>query len=159
MWFIVPYKRRLGGHRAERYCAMDDFTPQIFGEGGTWAETEILGDRAIVKVSASLPTLAMLTMTFQRLPLDRLSDSLSDLTSGQRSALRDLAESCGYHSDELQEALGIDMGRKRLRDFLRFLTLRRREPRYDAVTDEIVCDGLEVACRSIDSVDRKVPHG
>ena len=55
-WFICPYKRGPGPD-VIRYPAMDDFTSLIRGDGGDWAETEILGNAALVKVRASSGTL------------------------------------------------------------------------------------------------------
>jgi hypothetical protein len=56
-WFIAPYKWRNTGPRTFRYCAMDDFTPDIYSDDGDWTEAEIDGDKAIVIVRASPATL------------------------------------------------------------------------------------------------------
>lgn len=74
-WYICPYKRRLDAPRPTRYCAMDDYTQQIiYTDGGNWSETEVEGDRAIVKVSASKDTLKELNKVFERLPDDFLTN-------------------------------------------------------------------------------------
>jgi len=52
-WFIAPYKTKNTISRDIRYCAMDDFTPDIFGVDGDWSEIEIDGDKAIVIVRAT----------------------------------------------------------------------------------------------------------
>jgi hypothetical protein len=52
-WFIAPYKQREKSRTPTRYCAMDDFTAQIAADGGAWAESEIDGNIAIVRVRAS----------------------------------------------------------------------------------------------------------
>lgn len=69
-FFIAPYKRDLSFPGPARYCAMDDFTPLIRTDGGDWAEAEIVGNRAIVKVRASDATLNTIASepTFARLP-------------------------------------------------------------------------------------------
>ena len=37
-WGICPYKLAGSGSEQYRYCAIDDFTPQIRADGGSWAE-------------------------------------------------------------------------------------------------------------------------
>ncbi len=157
-WFIVPYKRRDVMGEPGRYCAMDDYTPLVDAEGGLWTETEILGDKAIVKVRASTALLSTLSLepNFIRLPKNSLNEPLSDLSGVQKAALRDLIIDCGYTLNELQGALGSDLGQRTLRDVLRFLTRRRLKPRYDPATDTIFLDGEIQFCRSLESVDGEV---
>ena len=93
-WFICPYKRRLGGTFPIRYCAMDDYTTQIEADGGRWAESEVLGNHAIVKVSASAATLTTIAGTsgFQRIPVNALETTLGSLTVAQGTATRNKIE-------------------------------------------------------------------
>ena len=158
-WYIAPYKIKqevLDGLHNMRYCAMDDYTSIIFGEGGNWTETEILGNRAIVKVRASETTLTMLNGIFRRIPKDRLDDPLSDLPVAVKTALKNEALDMGYTIAELQERFPNDLGTYTLRDVLRFYAKRRLKPRYIASTDEIKIDGIEQVCKSIESVDAEV---
>src|SRR3990167_627495 len=157
-WFLSPYTRRLTKGLPSRYCVMDDFTTRIQADGGDWAETEVLGNHAVVKVRAALGTLQDIAAasSFQRLPKDRLDDALSDLPDAQKRAIRQTLESLGYPLDEIKTALGDDLGSKALRDVLRFATTRRLTPRYDAATDTIKVDGPSQVCRPIADVDRAV---
>ncbi len=157
-WFIVPYKRRIGHPRPIRYCAMDDYTVAIVEAGGEWAEIEVLGDRAIVKVSAIPAVLAVLNAVpgFKRQPKDNLADSLSSLSTGAKADLRNELQDAGYASAEIRSQFGNDLGQHALGDVLRFMASRRRKPRYDPLTDEIVLDGPEQDCDSIDDLDGRV---
>jgi hypothetical protein len=156
-WYIAPYKRRVEAHRPTRYSAMDDYTQQIiYTDGGNWAETEILGDRAIVKVRAEEATLLTLNGVFRRIPKDRLDDSLSDLPLAVKNAIKNEILDAGYTLQEVQEHFTQDLGEYTLKDVLKFMTRRRLRPRYDKDTDTIVCDGPEQPVRSIESVDEAV---
>jgi hypothetical protein len=159
-WFICPYKRREGwpGLVPARYCAMDDFTPQIIVDKGAWAESEVLGDRAVVKVRASDATLAVIEAEpgFARLPKSGLSESLSDRTPGEKQALADLLVAGGYSAKEVREGLGANLGGRTLGDILRFAAQRRLKPRYDAAKDAIVLDGPVQWVRPIDEIDKVV---
>jgi hypothetical protein len=131
---------------------MDDFTPQIYGEGGRWAETEILGNRAIVKVRASVATLTTIAGTagFRRLPKDRLDDSLADLPQNIKKKLRDEALDAGYTIAQFNARFPGGLGSVTLRNVLRFLATRRLKPRYDAPSDTIVLDGPVQPVRPVD---------
>jgi len=157
-WYIVPYKRRLPqtGLFARRYCAIDDYTEQIYAAGGQWSETEILGDRAIVKLRAPLAILNQADTLYKRLPKDRLDDQLSDLPVAIRQALRDEVLDQGYTIEEVRDRFGDDLGSYTLRQVLQFMATRRKKPRYDQQADEIVLDGADQLCRSIESVDAEV---
>lgn len=155
-WFIAPYKRTSVMNMPARYCAMDDFTSQILADGGAWTETEILGDRAIVKVRANIDTLTTIAAVFKRLPKDRLDDSLSTLTSPQRNALKNEILDQGYTLSEIQNRFGNDLSQFTLGDVLRFMTTRRLKPRYDSVSDTIILDGAEQSCRPLTEVDTQV---
>lgn len=152
-WFLAPYKRRAGTISPDRYCAMDDYTASA-----AWTETEVLGNRAVVKVRASEVTLAAINADpdFVRLPKDALDDPLSDLSSGQKAALRNLLLDMGYTLQEIQARFGADLGDYTLRDVLRFMASRRLKPRHDRVNDTIVLDGEAQSCRDVDHVDREV---
>ncbi len=160
-WYISPYKIKkepLGAtHHNRRYCAMNDYTSVIFGEGGNWTEVEVLGNRAIVKVRASAGTLTILNGAFKRIPKDILNDSLSDLPSGAKQALKNEAIDMGYSIAELQARFPNDLGTYILKDVLKFYAKRRRKPRYDAIDDTIYMDGNERSCgRTVESVDEGV---
>ena len=157
-WYIVRYKRdqREGTPHPARYCAIDDYTTQIYGYGGEWTETEVLGNRAIVKVRARKAILDALDAVFKRLPKNRLDDSLVDLPTGVKQALRNELLDMGYTVGQILEHLPGNLGDYTLRDLLRFATRRRLKPRYDAQTDTIHCDGIVQACRPIESVDAEV---
>jgi hypothetical protein len=137
---------------------MNDYTVDIRTYGGDWTETEVLGNRAIVKVRAPAAVLNALNAVagFKRVPKDRLDDSLADLPAGVKQALRNELEDMGYTVAEIQERFGGDIGQYTLRQVLRFAARRRRKPRYDAATDTIYADGIVQACRSIESVDAEV---
>lgn len=158
-WFIVPYARNdRPGFLPGRICTMNDYNDAIMGNGGWWAETEILGNRAIVKVRAPIVVLEALNSApgFKRIPKDRLDDPLSDLPTNIKKALRDEILDQGYTLAELRERFGNDLGDYTLRDLLRFMARRRRKPRYDEATDEIILDGEIQTPRSIESVDAEV---
>ncbi len=161
-WFVCPYKRIARDPDdppvVARYCAMDDFTMLINADGGRWTETEILGGRAIVKVRASAATLTTIAGTagFRRLPKDRLDDSLGDLPQGVKTKLRDEVLDAGYTVAEFNAQFPAGLASVTLRDLLRFLATRRLKPRYDVLTDTIVCDGPVELPRMVESVDAEV---
>lgn len=66
-WFLCPYKRRAHPARLERYCAMDDLTPEILAGGGEWSEAEIAGNQAIVRVRATSAALASIGLLHREL--------------------------------------------------------------------------------------------
>lgn len=156
-WFICPYKRQNPGQTPPvRYCAMDDFTPQIQADGGFWSETEILGDSALVKVRASSATLDNINTFagFSRIPNHfNLDDTLGDLTAQQRTAIIDKALSLGYTQAEINAALPANWQRVTLRQVLRFFTRRRLKPRYDSATDLIILDGPIQPVRPLEHAD------
>jgi len=61
-YFLCPYKRSLIIPR-QRYCAMNDFHAQIRADGGAWSESEVAGNQAVVKISASASLLAIIAAT------------------------------------------------------------------------------------------------
>ncbi len=127
---------------------MDDFTVQILADGGTWDETEILGDKALVKVRALAATLATISGAagFFTIPTRffRLEDSFVDLTNGERNQITSAILSLGYTQAELDAAMGTTLTQWRARtlgDLLRMAATRRLKPRYNAGTDTIILDG------------------
>lgn len=155
-WYIISYKRRSEGRIPTRYPAIDDYTSQIRAAGGQWAETEVLGNRCLVKVRAPQGVLSALDSLFRRIPKDRLDDSLADLSANVKGALRDELLDMGYSLAEIRARFGDDLGQYTLRDLLRFAATRRLKPRYDSKTDEIIIDGEVQPCRSVESVDAEV---
>lgn len=157
-WYIIPYSRRVvpSGHPPARYPAIDDYTAQILATGGQWAESEVLGNRCLIKVRASIAVLQALATEYKRLPKDRLDDSLADLSTAAKRALRDELEDMGYTLAEIRARFGDDLGIYTLRDVLGFMASRRRKPRYDQTTDTIVLDGSVQSCRPVNQVDREV---
>jgi hypothetical protein len=165
-WYIVPYKRQyfvewqpgqfIPVAMPRRYAAIGDYTAEICGAGGSWAETEILGDRCLVKVRAPAEVLATLDAVYQRLPKQRLDDPLSDLSAAAKQKLKNAVLGMGYSVGELQAAFPGDLGDYCLGDVLHFMASRRLKPRYDAQADEIVCDGEVQGCRPVGDVDREV---
>lgn len=156
-WYIAPYKRRINQRRPSRYCAMDDYTQQIiYIDGGNWAETEILGDRAIVKVKAEETTLSTLDGVFKRIPKDLLDDTLADLPTAVKTALKNEALDMGYTIEEINAKLPNPIGTYTLRDVLRMMATKRLRPRYDKNTNTIICDGEEQPVRSIENIDEAI---
>lgn len=157
-WFIADYKRRLGIDSPTRYCAMDDYTVLIRADGGIWHESEVLGNRAIVKVRAAPSTLTTIAAdaNIRRLPKDALNISLSDLTTPQKNAIRNELLDAGYTAQELTARFGADLGAFTLGDVLRFMASRRLKPRYDKPTDTIILDGAIQPVRPIDDIDARV---
>lgn len=137
---------------------MNDFTPQINADNGAWAETEILGDRAIVKVRASAATLNAIaaTATFRRIPnITALTASLSTLSAAQRTAIRNEITDAGYSVAELNAAIP-NLNTATLGQVFNLLATRRRKPRYDANTDAIILDGETVSCRPVSEINTQV---
>ena len=155
-WFIVPYKRRLTDPDPTRYCAMDDFTAQIKADGGGWSETEILGDRALVKVRASVSTIAQLAMVFTQLPGAGLTNNFSGLLTQEKTDLNSELLLMGYSQAEIDTVLGSDLTNKTLEEFLQFSATRRKKPRYDAQTDTIICDGPDQTCKPVLTVEQEI---
>jgi hypothetical protein len=155
-WYIVPYKRRLDQALPVRCPAINDYTAEICGAGGSWAETEVLGDRCLVKVRASAEVLAMLDGVYKRLPKERLDDALSDLSTAAKQKLKNEILGMGYSVGEVQAAFPGDLGDYCLGDVLHFMASRRLKPRYDAGAGEIILDGAVQVCRPVESVDGEV---
>jgi len=136
---------------------MDDFTAVITTALGQWAETEILGDRALVKVRApgALLTAIAAEPGFRRVPLDRLDDPISSLPNNVKNALRNEITDAGYTMQEVNASFP-NLADHTLGDVLRFMATRRKKPRYDVGTDTIILDGIDQPCREVDDVDGEV---
>ncbi len=93
---------------------------------------------------------------FKRIPKDALDNSLSDLSNAAKTALKNEILDMGYTLQEVNNRFPGDLGDYTLRDVLRFMATRRRKPRYDSGTDEIVLDGEEVGCEDVDALDRVI---
>lgn len=160
-WFICPYKRdpSAASPRVRRYCSIADANESIVADGGAWAETEILGDAALVKVRASNATLAQVNQLagVVRIPNHTaLTDTLGDLTAGQRNAILTKLLTLGYAQQEIAAALPADWTAVTLGQVLRFAATRRLKPRYDAALDRIVLDGAVQPVRPVADVDAAV---
>jgi len=152
-WFICLYKlseqRVLG--KPVRYCAMDDFTQDIiYKDKGNWAESEILGNKAVVKVSASEETIKKVSETKDFEQLD-ITDIKATLTVEQQTDITSKAVGIGYTTADISAKSLVTQ-----KDALELLTSYRRKPRYDADTDTVILDGVVQVCRSIDDVDSAV---
>lgn len=163
-WFIVPYKRRNPGEvPPERYCEIDDLTATIRSEGGTWDETEILGDKALVKARASSATLTLVSNVSGVFTIPNkwieMQDSLVSMTAGERNQLQSAVLSLGYTQAELDSAMGNTLAQWRthvLGDLLTMAATRRLQPRYVTATDTIVCDGPVQPVKNVNLVANKV---
>lgn len=157
-WFLAPYDRILAERFPARECRMNVYTALIAADGGAWAETEVLGNHAVVKVRASAETLATIAADpdITRLPVALLDDPLSSLSPAQKTAIRNKVQALGYTLAEINARFPGDLGDYTLRDVLRFVATRRRKPRYEAGTDSIVLDGVAVTPESVESVDGRV---
>lgn len=157
-WFVAPYNRKdISLNRPGRYCAMDDFTPQIIADGGGWAESEVLGNVAVVKVAASDATLSAIGSVtgFIRLPINSLTDTFSGVSAGTLKDLKNAAIAAGYTVPEFNGKIP-NFASATLQQFLEFWAQRRQKPRYDSANDVIVCDGDVQSCVPITIVDFKI---
>jgi hypothetical protein len=142
---------------------MDDFTAAIRADGGDWDETEVLGDKALVKVRASAATLTAISNAagFFTIPSKwiEMQDNLSNMTAGERNQLSNAILSLGYTQAELDAAMGNTLALWQthvLGDLLIMASTRRLKPRYDQPTDSIVCDGVVQPVKDVNLVASKV---
>jgi hypothetical protein len=165
-WFICQYRNSIitdyKGTRGARVCTMDDFTPQIRADGGAWAESEVLGNYAIVKVRANAATLTTIGATagFNRITNHwLLTDILADLTTTQRNAVQTRILAMGYTQAEINAVMGNTLALWRQKTFLtllNFVAQRRLIPHWDAINLQIVFDGAFVPCKSISQLNTEV---
>jgi hypothetical protein len=156
-WLIARYTLKdIGMADPARVCPVDNYTAQILADGGNWSESEVLGDRAVVKVKAQTATLTTIAADplINRLPLNALTARLSSLNNNQRSALQTALLDMGYSQAEIT-ARFPDLKAISLGDLLGFAASRRLKPRRDG-TGAIVFDGPAQSCRPIDDVDAVV---
>jgi hypothetical protein len=153
-WFIAPYVRITIGNLpgVHRGCAVRQFHDQIKADGGKWRAAEVLGNKCLVKVSASAATLQTIAASYTRIPASRLDDPLSTLTNAQRTAIRQVILDAGYTVAEVN-ARFPNLANNTLGDALRFLASRRLTPRYDQSTDTIILDGAVQSTINIDTLD------
>ena len=59
---------------------MDKYTKDIYASGGQWSETEVEGNRAIVKIDTIKPIIDKLDLEFIRLPDDFMTNLLAQQT-------------------------------------------------------------------------------
>ena len=154
-YFLAPYKKVPNKPRY-RYCAMDDFTKEIIADGGSWDETEVLGNQAIVKVKASTTTLSNITNAegFYRFPLVESGSKLKTIDTETKNVLKDKLTSAGYTAGSVLSS--VDFSTATFRDYLGFMASKRKEPRWDDDLQDFVMDGKEMKCKSIDAVDNNV---
>jgi uncharacterized membrane protein (UPF0136 family) len=163
-WFVCEYKIR-PDVRPIRYCAMDDFTSTIEADGGAWSESEVLGGYAVVKVRAAAATLTSIggTVGYYRIPsFTHLTDVLTGLTAGQRTAIQNRILAMGYTQAEIDAAMGNTLAlwrQKVLSTLLRFIAQRRLSPRWDSIQQQFVLDGALRDCKPIDAVNTEVADG
>ncbi len=158
-WYIVPYvrDRRIGSPQPCRCCELCFDNKQIWDAGGKWTCVEVLGNRAIVKINAPDAILTMVDSKYKRLPKDRLDDSLSDLPSGVKTALKNEILNMGYTLADVQAKFGDNLRQNTLKDVLKFMVKRKRQFRYVPETDDFVCDGDVKNCNTtIEAIDNKV---
>jgi len=190
-WYVCPYNWLTGWDGLlMRYCSMNDYTEQLrvddgrpplpfenwgsYPEGETplWAEAEMLGDRAIVKVStgASPAMLAVLDAeaTFYRIPAEVLDIILDDqgVTNPQLNQMWAILVDAGYTASELQDAMGISnrgqMRQKLLREYFnQGALLRWRRPQgWNLVDDEPEFEDVDWSggCpTTIEAIDARIP--
>lgn len=157
-WFITPYASDVNTKpMPSRWCRMNEFNTQIFGDGGIWEEIEAGANFAIVKVSASAATLSTIASSFLRIPVNQLNTTLASLSNAKKTALRNKIIEMGYTSQEITNALGSNIGTKTLRQLLNFIITRRIKPRFDSVNKQIVFDGEAVTpSKTVEEVDGRV---
>lgn len=164
-WFIAPYVTWVnpdtnGWPKWRRQPKFLELASQIYGDGGTWAGSEALGNVVIAKIRASDTTLDNIAALVGviRLPKNMLSHTLADLTAAQKNAIVNKLRNMGYPLQEIQDNIGADIGDKTLGDVLRFAVRRRFTPRLDTGTGELVVDGDPRPTKSIDATDDEVAN-
>lgn len=162
-WFVCPYvveNNPNGFPFYRRRPVFHTLLAQIVADGGAWAGSECLGNHLVAKIRASEETLAAISTLDNviRLPKTLLSQSLSDLTSQQKTAIVNKLRSLGYSLAEIRDALGNNIGDKTVGDVLRFAIKRRLTPRFDADLGIMVLDGAERPTKSINATDDEVSN-
>lgn len=162
-WFIVPYTRKIeaNGERpgsATRWADLNNHQDIIDTDAGAWAEVEVLGNRAVVKVRASQATLDTLAGLYLRIPLTALTMQLNQLTQAQRNRIHTELNDMGYTDPEIVSKLGAinNIGQRTLGEVLRFAATRRQVARFDVTSSSFILDGPIQACESIDALDTSI---
>lgn len=143
-WFLDTYIgiTPTNGLLWQRAPSVRQFLPQVSADGGKMAWVEVLGNRCLVLVRASAATLAAISASVQRFPVDMLTDSLSTLTAGQRQVLVTQVTDMGYSLEEINAHVdSTNLQNHTLRDVLAVMCIRRSTPRYLSGSDELVFDG------------------
>lgn len=164
-WFISSYDQLFGkapGRRTKRCIispAVNRYIVQIKADGGWWSAIEILGERCLVKVKASITTLQTIAADsdIKRLPKNHLNDSLSDLSTNVKQAIKTEILAMGYTMAEVQARFPNDLRTYTLRDVLKFVATRRKIRRYDPVSNATVWDGADTSrVRDIEGVEKRI---
>jgi hypothetical protein len=163
-WFLSPYTityNPTGWPKSKRTPAFLSLSKEIFGDGGAWAGSEGLGNYLVAKIRASEDTLNQIAAlpNVTRLTKTLLSQSLGDLTAGQKTVIVNKLRDMGYPLSEIRDHLGDDIATKTLGDVLRFAVKRRLTPRFDEAQGILVLDGNERPTKSIDATDDEVTNG
>ena len=112
----------------------------------------------VAKIRASETTLSDVNAILGviRLPKNSINDSLADLTTAQKNAIKDKLISIGYPLSEIRQRFGnnIDLQNYTLADVLRFALKRRLKPRFGDATRTVVIDGPEQPTRSLEDIDQ-----
>lgn len=142
-WYLAPYGRLPKTRWPRRYCVVDDVTPVLAAAGGTWQESEVLGNYAVVVANApnaQLDAIDALPGVVALPRAARLVTRLATLTAAQRNALLARAEALGYSAAEIS---AWQAGRPDpvLFDLWELIGQRRLKPRYVDASDTIVLDG------------------
>ncbi len=163
-WFIVEYVRVRGGldypapEMPTRNVGVDEWSEQIWADGGDWDEIEVGGNRALVKMGASAATLdAIEAEGHYRFPVRKNSDSLSVLSKQQIGQMTRELRRMGFTNQEIDTALP-DLSTFVFVDYLDFARQRRFKPFYDETTDEVRFDlSNPQPTKLLEQVDAKIP--
>lgn len=156
-WFAAPFVTHPTRQRARR-SLFHEYEATVQADKGQWAETEILGNYALVKVQGSQGLLTFLRADSRlvALPTLTLDDTLNTLPRVRFQALLEWLYGLGYTTRETQKAIGTDPARITFQHFLRFCTTRRLAPRWDETQQRIVLDGDPQPCRSITDLNKTI---
>ena len=154
-WYIVPYVQHPEILR-RRYCQIDDYSPQIYAAGGHWMETEILGNRALVKLRAPVNIQNNAKNNYKKMPVENLDVPLTNLPTAQKQALRAELLDMGYTEEDVYARFGDDLSIYTLREVFTFMAQKRKEERYDEETQTHYFDGPDVSCKPIEEIDEGV---
>ena len=131
-WYIVTYKldtSRIFMGNATRYVAINDETSIV----NNWREIETIGNRALVKVSASDSVLTTLNSKYLRLPKNKIDDSLSDLCNNAITKIKDELLDMGYTLTQIKAKFGnrVNLKNYTLRDIFNFIVKSSKSMKLD----------------------------